>query len=58
MIVFGLNRKDVEALLQQPLLVDLETTFGIPSGGMILMLGGETDTDIAAQIKAVIEGLK
>ena len=52
-IILGLSRKNTEELLKdRPIPVDL-TMFGIEGGGRILIIAGETEEAMAAQLDTI-----
>ena len=55
LIGLGLSRKNCERLLQhKPIIIDLEHDLNLPFPGKIVILGGETEESMTAELREFI----
>lgn len=55
LIILGLSRANMDRLVQdKPIKVDLAKDLGIEGGGIVLIVGGENEAAIQAQLEKVV----
>jgi len=55
LIILGLSRANMDKLAKdKPIQIDLAKDLGIEGGGIVLLVGGETEAAIQAQLERVI----